>query len=172
MTKMIQKKKFETIYLFLLFFNKFIYNWEKTEQKLVWFEAKGFCFYYLSRTLQCSKLLLEDELILIYEMSARRHFSRTSALFEDERRRSECFHLHECAAYVLFVVYILWIEWRLSMRLPNLKKSKHYLFLRSEAGEEIQFYQSLEGICTPEGISSGSGKEMWWFWEVQEWKMR
>jgi hypothetical protein len=49
------------------------------------------------------------------------------------------------------------------MRLPNLKKSKHYLFLRSEAGEEIHFYQSLEGICTPEGISSGSGKEMWWF---------
>jgi hypothetical protein len=59
------------------------------------------------------------------------------------------------------------------MRLPNLKKSKYYLFyfifysgvkfLRSEAGEEIHFYQSLEGICTPEGISSGSGKEMWWF---------
>jgi hypothetical protein len=68
-------------------------------------------------------------LIVIYEPSARRHFSRMSALFEARATKERVLHLRECAEYV-FVhrsSYNIFLNehyrvpfvnrWRLSMRL-------------------------------------------------------
>jgi hypothetical protein len=38
--------------------------------------------------------------IVIYEVSARRHFSRMSALFEARATKERVLHLRECAEYV------------------------------------------------------------------------
>jgi hypothetical protein len=42
----------------------------------------------------------ENQEIVIYEMSARRHFSRMSALFEARATKQRVLHLRECAEYV------------------------------------------------------------------------
>jgi hypothetical protein len=54
----------------------------------------------------------DSEEIVIYEPSARRHFSHMSALFEAQATKKRVFHLSECAEYLRlfasrFVQYFL-----------------------------------------------------------------
>jgi hypothetical protein len=43
---------------------------------------------------------VEAEYVVIYEPSARRHFSHMSALFEAQATKERVLHLRECADYV------------------------------------------------------------------------